>query len=120
MTDIEIVKACALAMGLSESWHPIAPVKGPAIWISPGRFYDPLHDDAQAMALVRRFEPWITPKWLSDQGWLVTIRPSRKFSDQGIPWADAQKFAAVSKDLNRAICECVAKLPPSPEHDKPT
>ena len=48
MTDLELTKLCAEAMGIE-----ISPVRH-----GDGDFslYDPLHDDAQAMALVKKFE----------------------------------------------------------------
>ena len=88
MTDLEITKLCAEAMGLT-----------PTDEISEWTEYDPLHDDAQAMALVKRFELDLTftgegfNKWNVQQS---TLEAAGVFSYQS--------------DLNRAICECVAKM----------
>ena len=60
MIDLEITKLCAEAIGLDVEPHPKGP-KDKLCYIesSPGylRFecYDPLHDDEQAMALVKKF-----------------------------------------------------------------
>ena len=53
LTDLEIVRLCAEAMGLT-SWQS-----------GEGR-YDPLHDDAQAMELMKRLGLSISgppPRW---------------------------------------------------------
>ena len=99
-TDTEIIIACAKAMGYSSGeGHGRAP-RCPypvGIRVSEGKkaphWYSPLHDDGQAMVLVKRFR--ISIGGLS-QCWKV-------FSMT--PVVDADGI-----DLNRAICECVAKL----------
>lgn len=101
MTDLEITKACAEAMEI-----PVQVVSAPALgggsWLrrtdvhSGRRLYDPLHDDGEAMALVKKFGLFISR--LADT-WYVDSSDGR----------DAE--SADHKDnLNRAICECVAKL----------
>jgi hypothetical protein len=85
MTDAEIVRKCAEAMFDALEWEQRLFA------------YDPLHDDAQAMALVKRFKLWIMPHY-EGLAWLV--------SDAN----DTDKYQSSSDDLNRAICECVAKL----------
>jgi len=59
-----------------------------------GLDYDPLHDDAQAMALVKK------------------LRLSVEY--QGVPsgfnWHVMSAMVSSSADLNRAIVECVAKM----------
>jgi hypothetical protein len=65
--------------------------------ISDGTPYNPLHDDAQAMALVKRFKLNIA-QLSGDQ--------CQVFS----PLDAGHILQADSKDLNRAVCECVAKL----------
>lgn len=60
--------------------------------------YDPLQDDEQAMALVKKFRIHINP-WA--QGWEASIAP---------PEAQNCLSHATNADLNRAICECVAKM----------
>lgn len=104
MTDLEMIRVCAEKMGLNvakgeDSW-----------WIFPksmGNEYDPLHDDAQAMALVKKFSLEI--KVL--QG---NVAPSSDYSkteiyEWGVSTA-SHDTNAKNKDLNRAIVECVSKL----------
>ena len=92
MNDLEITKLCAEALL-------------PNVW-AHGE-WNPLHDDAQAMALVKEFrlnigEYWRSTKFSSEVvGWQVEIN-SRPF--QTLPDCTAKH-----SDLNRAICECVAK-----------
>lgn len=81
LTDLEITKRCAEKIGLTATYD------------APLRKYDPLHDDAQAMALVKEFKLWIGG-WL---GGLVCV------SKDG-------RCLSTADDLNRAICQCVAKL----------
>ena len=90
VTDLEITKLCAEAMDIPRL-HIYAEVGG-----GHGR-YDPLHDDAQAMALVKKFNFKIDThsKLVSVQG-----------EDYGWDTVDYHK----ADDLNRAICECVAKM----------
>jgi len=77
VTDLEITKLCAEAMGYRNSSH-----------------YNPLHDDAQAMALVKRQGLHIVWQPMCPDIWKV----------------DDTTHVAADKDLNRAICECVAKM----------
>ena len=99
MTDLEMMKLCADAMGLNVSpwgennleyrtWH------GPDGNHPTLHIYNPLHDDAQAMALVKKIGldiVRIDTFWTVGQGYTL---------DVGVDNAD----------LNRAICECVAKM----------
>ena len=100
MTDLEITKLCAEAMGHT----PVSGTDGIGnvmIWTHTGKtpttigaqIYDPLHDDAQAMVLVKKYQLHITPPEESDE-WIVT---------------GVSRFSG-SHDLNRAICECAAKM----------
>ena len=117
MTDIEITKLCAEAMGfVAETfWGPICQIRG-VYGVGTHRFsnttsgywtvdYDPLHDDAQAMALVKKLK--------LDCG---------RFPEGGQWWcADVccNEPAIYARDLNRAVCEYVAKIQLSrhkPEH----
>lgn len=95
MTDLEITKACAEAMGFKLR-------RGPPdfeyIEIEPnGEYYNPLHDDAQAMALVKKFRLHIDSN-ISKTAWSVFW----------MSWGGDE--TVVNANLNRAICECVAKL----------
>ncbi len=106
MTDLEITKLCAEAIFLKMD-HPIEsrgelficyhPLEEP---LPLYHKYDPLHDDAQAMALVEKLGLGIFQR---DDGsgdphalWDVTNKQETIF--------------AVADNLNRAICECVAKM----------
>lgn len=104
LDDIELVRKCAEAMGIEVGDVPNVLGKltyasgieaGPYRGITQYLAYDPLHDDAQAMALVRRFGLSIQPPRLDPAGWHV--------------WA-ANRIAKVHKNLNRAICLSVAQL----------
>ena len=105
MTDLEITKLCAEAMGVSViktrayyGSEADSPESLPEHWlqeIGVGEWqqYDPLHDDAQAMALVKKFKLGI----------------GREDGDD--MWAVGRIFIeTINQDLNRAICECVAKM----------
>ena len=112
MTDLEITKLCAEAMGMRPfRWYPSGAypdqdgtyeIRGNLVQYLGGNplggynrhDYHPLHDDAQAMALVKKFGLHIVYQPLCADTWLVD---------------NADKDAA-SNDLNRAICECVAKM----------
>ena len=85
MTDLKIIKLCAEAMG-----YQVAGNHGDAAITVDGMAtnrYDPLHDDAQAMALVKQFP--------IDTIWAM--------------WEAIKNYQG-HLDLNRAICECVAKM----------
>lgn len=93
MTDIEITKLCARAMGIKvfrpenrSGWW-----EGSVLFATP---YEPLRDDAQAMALVKRF-PLETLAAMTNH-----IRVS----------ANVPEMIERALGLNRAICECVAKM----------
>ena len=59
--------------------------------------YDPLHDDAQAMALVKKFHLSVNNYAETPNVWEV--------------WIDATPdYWTGSNELNRAIVECVAKM----------
>ena len=89
MKDLEITKLCAEAISLE--------YEGEIIFL-----YDPLRDDAQAMALVKNLYLHVGYQIQSSKGevnncaWVATSRTG------------VQGFGM--NDLNRAICECVAKM----------
>ncbi len=97
MTDLEITKLCAEALGKKCRVAPNAITGeiglGEDVGLSFLAAYDPLHDDAQAMALLKKFELQI---WPGDAEWDVAFanRPHR----------------VADSDLNRAICLAVAKM----------
>ena len=107
MTDAEKIRKCAETMGWSfvdsqtfadggewQAAHYETP-KG----ILFASTYDPLHNKAQAMELVERFQLNCNYDG-TDGGWLVIPHQI----DRAV--AEGQSF-----DLCRAIVECVSKLP---------
>ena len=112
MTDLEITKLCAEAMGV-KIMEPLAIQQAfglTEVFVLedfPEVVYDPLHDDAQAMALVKKLDLNIIK--LDDEWW---VHESPHICDY-IATAeqhDVTDWGAYDKDLNRAICECVAKM----------
>lgn len=123
MTDLEMTKLCAEAIGFYEnqedftdpggevfaelSDYPVRQVSQSALGrsdpMSAGGVidvYDPLHDDAQAMALVKKFDLTLgRVKYKNDASpigdWMVCINGRLLVDDP---------------DLNRAIVECVARM----------
>jgi len=100
MTDLEMTKLCAEAMGMSHDDTVIAEIKGGPLTlraVPEGKrstiVYDPLHDDAQAMALVKKLDLQITGSAVRRVGQNLWKQPY-----------------SMHADLNRAICECVAKM----------
>ena len=95
MSDLEITRLCAAAMGI-----PVfedAEIGGHIYSSLDGDTYNPLHDDMQAMALVKKMQLFIMPEH-EGLAWLV--------SDKN----DHEQFQAGDDDLNHAICEVCAKL----------
>lgn len=91
MDDLEIVRLCAEAMGGEVALH------GNDVFLD-GDYFRPLDDDAQAMALLKRCGLTVNRVYDPD-GWYATDYPGNRHE-------------AIASDLNRAICECVAKLTP--------
>ena len=93
MTDLEITRLCAEAMGfafIAETGTCCYAGNDPR---QVREEYRPLHDDAQAMALVKKFKIGIGRE------------------DGDCMWAVGRIFIeTINKDLNRAICECVAEM----------
>ena len=98
MDDLALTRAGAVAMGytnISDHWGGLPmSTKETGLW-------NPLYDDAQAMALVKKLRLEIARASVGD-AWVVV--PFQYSSDRHF-----------SADLNRAICECVAKIKVSPE-----
>jgi len=99
MTDLEITKLCAEAMGI-----PCVYVRPPGwderdhyLVARDGGAYNPLHDDAQAMALVKRFD--LNFEKFPGSSWEVSRWSGNTWSEE-----------LFNDDLNRAICECVANM----------
>lgn len=104
MTDLEITRLCAEAMGFHRSgdmreqeWYYLRNHSYPNLR------YDPLRNDAQAMALVKKF--------------ILRIDRTRGIPEQwGVYSKRNYQGMAISSDLNRAICECVAQMQQNKEH----
>lgn len=106
MTDLELTRLCAEAMGhphlhveenfmesrgqLFYMYHPIDADR------PQFSLYDPLHDDAQAMALVKRFP--IQIEGYPDDRHVCLFDSGSVFTTMNV------------KDLNRAVVECVARM----------
>jgi len=111
MDDLTIVKRCAEAMGWQNvrvnvlampGIHKHPPfVVSSATGTSVDELYDPLHDDAQAMALVKKFHLIVEPSGMTATSvWWV-----QAWHNDRMKWEGAE-----NADLNRAICECIANL----------
>ena len=108
MTDLEMTRLCAEAMGLTVKYRKTIhnKVSGGGYVLDSLEFYanhrfwltyDPLQDDAQAMALVKKFDLQIGSYPLRPDKWCV--------------WPPVGRTGrAFSEDLNRAIVECMAKM----------
>lgn len=106
MTDLEMTKLCAEAMSFQyNEWSHLTPSKtgsGIAAWIGdddPRINYDPLHDDAQTMVLVKKFA--LSLAWYDSENMNV--------------WSASSNFRPnterfLNPNLNRAIVECVANM----------
>lgn len=107
MDDLEIVRRCARAMSIDNGR---VTVSTPYIDITGGTEhrnhlsfqapYDPLHDDAQMVALVKRFGLSISSPTSGD------LDRNHYVAYQSITDGPVSKDA----DLNRAVCECIAKM----------
>jgi len=100
MTDLEMTRLCAEAMGLPWKDSNIGPPwnRTPVIYsgdIFEG-VYDPLHDDVQAMALVKKMN--------------LTIYPPGEMENEAWNVFHYDDFNSPSDSLNCAIVECVAKM----------
>ena len=106
MSDLEITRLCALALvgrllaiqeDTGERWIAVK-IDGK----HPERF-DPLRNDAQAMALVKKKNLYIGPPLYFEEliDWTVSNASALK---------SATTTSARNRNLNRAICECVAKV----------
>ena len=108
MDDLTITRFCAEAMGwtVKVAGHtedrPFRCYEGdePIYGIGSGWItskWNPLHDDAQAMAMVKKLEIWLNINEV----------------ERGLRWYARPKDSAIfagNSDLNRAICEAVAKM----------
>lgn len=99
MTDLEMLKLCAAAMG-----ETVKEFDGNLFFTGPlydsvqhNSTYNPLENDKQAMALIKKFEMHVSRN--PETWWCMTTSP---LSD---PFDGPDHT-----DLNRAIVECVANL----------
>jgi hypothetical protein len=100
MTDLEMTKLCAEAMGIPYLGEDNQLFPKAIVATEPSlHVYAPLDDDAQAMALVKKFLPRIEP-------------PTGAYSYWRVYRGDLE---ICSENLNRAIVECVAKMQKSRE-----
>lgn len=106
MTDLEITRRCVEAMGYKPTGKSASE---PAIQVEGKRHhifaFDPLHDDAQAMELVKKLA--LNCRKEDDDGgkrhtWLVSEHMGYITGGNGA--------IAERRELNRAICECVAEM----------
>ena len=101
MTDLELTRLCAEAMELKRLHENEAGIFSDWGWVSAKR-YDPLHDDAQAMALVKKCR--LTIEAIEVGAWRVENE-----EDMAKHGHDELR-TGFGTDLNRAICECCAKM----------
>jgi len=112
VTDAEITKLCAKAMGLREipyrAGQPHAPHPESALRMAEGRkathWYDPLHDDSQMAALVKKLfiEILVDGPAGRSEDWTWTARIGG--------YNELPISISHGHDLNRAVCVCVARL----------
>ena len=108
MTDLEMTKLCAEAMGYTPSveygWPQGASINYYDEHNEHHYYWRPLIDDAQAMALVKKFR--LTVYWheADPQGWLVSV-PS-----VSVPADEYMGYGTGDKNVNAAIVRCVAKM----------
>lgn len=102
MTDLEMTKLCAEAMGIrieheqhDRAYFIYHPMDNDVPLFA---IYSPLHDDAQAMELVKKFNLEIIPP------------PLRAIHKWRAVTGDAKAISGSADNLNRAIVECVAEM----------
>lgn len=104
MTDLEMTKLCAKALGF-----PWTATEHRVIYCPENSYaipYNPLHDDAQAMALVKKFRLSIDA-----ETWAAAVDSFNYFVHKWNPLVgDWYKEHGQNPNLNRAIVECVANL----------
>ena len=99
MTDLEMTRLCEKAMGLDSEKEDARRKRLDGAWRTYQETeYDPLHNDAQAMALVKKF--YLDIECHSNEPiWTVLYDDNARYS----------KVRECS-NLNLAIVECVAKM----------
>lgn len=95
--DIEMTKKCARMMGIEVFEFSNDAGTPPKLWCdwrgTGNQVYDPLHDDAQAFALLKHF----------DLG-------RDKVGMEWHVWRSGHSGDIANANLNHAICECVSKM----------
>lgn len=112
MTDLELTRLCAEAMGFNVLSAHSAPASNAEFCMIGGNgilpfAYNPLHDDAQAMQLVKKFPMVIEPEYneVGENSWGITclrINKRGRFAEDSV--------VRHAFDLNRAIVECCANM----------
>ena len=100
LSDLEMTRLCAEAMGYGGGTYYSV-----SLYARDGegmRLFDPLNDDAQAMALVKKLRLDTEAALKDGAPWTVSGGDDTQWSG---PIAVAH-----NADLNRAIVECVAKM----------
>jgi len=105
MSDLELTKLCAEAMGWSpcgvrEDFESVKALPVAQFPGAPAYQYAPLKSDSSAMALVKKFRLDITNFFGSNDN----------FHEWSVRGTVAGLETSVNADLNRAIVECVAKM----------
>ena len=110
MTDMEMVRLAAEAMGYDVDDEDAERGLWCHLPAQHGVWYRPLHDKAQAFELVERF-------WIQIQSWGPPVSkfrasiPQLYGKDRRGNWSESVDDVEVdSKDISRAIVECVAKM----------
>jgi hypothetical protein len=111
--DMALHLLCAVAMGIDYRIEPETEDGEGELIETPQGVYEPLRNDAQAMALVKRFKLSV---WYRDDAHAWECEPPE---DQ-VQDAAGNIFNGFSADLNRAIVECVAKTSRSASTDTAT
>ena len=99
MTDLEINRLCAEAMGIDLEAEADRADARQGKWLHGYEkpLYNPLHDDAQAMALVKKMR-------------LDILAPLEKAPRKIWVASYGVLHQTESFDLNQSICECVVKM----------
>lgn len=108
MTDLEMMNRCAEAMGIElvrdKRTGELDRMAGRIYYINPNghpRPYDPLEDDAQAMALLKRFKD-------STEGAHIDGMPDGE--ETGWTVCIGGHCVSEEPDLSRAIVSCCARM----------
>ena len=102
MTDLEMTKLCAMAMGLRIVYPDQADLPLCVESAKGAGVYFPLHDDVQAMALVKKLR--LAIETIEIGAWCV-------WNNEQCTMHSMDEYAeGFNENLNRAIVECVAKM----------